>query len=96
MRDRETGKLVKYYVVAAEKMMKNNRSTLLVNFSHLAEFAGEMDLAEAIIREYYRHQPYLLKSLHKFMQAQFVEVKSEDQYFLSFTNIPIVEKFDLS
>lgn len=45
-----------------EFMIRNNKTTLYVDFQHLKEV--DYELAEAIQLEYYRFEPYLRYSLY--------------------------------
>ena len=49
--------------------MKNNeRSTIFVDFEHIASFYNEgSDSIEHLIIEYYRVEPFLKKAVHEFL-----------------------------
>ncbi|KAF2671990.1 MCM-domain-containing protein [Microthyrium microscopicum] len=64
----------KYYVAQIHGLAHYGLSTLYVDYRHLNSF-GESVAAGAILREYYRFQPYLIRALHN------VIAKYEPAYF---------------
>ncbi|EZF35611.1 hypothetical protein H109_02665 [Trichophyton interdigitale MR816] len=62
----------KYYISQIHGMQKLQLSTLYVDFTHLN---SNQVLADAIVNQYYRFQPYLTKALHNLI------AKYEPQYF---------------
>ncbi|TLD24171.1 hypothetical protein PspLS_06772 [Pyricularia sp. CBS 133598] len=63
-----------YYVAQIHGMRTHQLSTLYVDFKHLSTYQNG-NLAEAIVREYYRFLPYLTTGLHNMI------AKYEPQYF---------------
>ncbi|KAK9469115.1 MCM2/3/5 family-domain-containing protein [Lipomyces arxii] len=53
-----------YYVKQIREMRIEDRSTLYVDYSHVATVQGGV-LAQAITEQYYRFQPFLLRALQK-------------------------------
>ncbi|KAK2814441.1 hypothetical protein FQN49_008185, partial [Arthroderma sp. PD_2] len=64
----------KYYISQIHGMQKLRLSTLYVDFTHLTSLTNQV-LADAIVNQYYRFQPYLTKALHNLI------AKYEPQYF---------------
>lgn len=64
----------KYYVAQIHGLAHYGLSTLYVDYRHLVKF-GEGVAAGAIVKEYYRYVPYLIRALHN------VIAKYEPAYF---------------
>jgi DNA replication licensing factor MCM6 len=64
----------KYYIAQVHGLAHYGLSTLYVDYRHLLQF-GEGVAAGAVIKEYYRFQPYLIRALHN------VIAKYEPAYF---------------
>lgn len=81
---------VKQYREQAESMRTNDRTTLFVNFSHLV--ALDSELAEAILTDYFRHDPALRRGLQDFIFTLYPEYASSKLFHLSFYNLSSIEK----
>ena len=64
----------KYYIAQIHGLAHHGLSTLYVDYRHLLSF-GEGVAAGAVLKEYYRFQPYLIRALHN------VIAKYEPAYF---------------
>jgi DNA replication licensing factor MCM6 len=64
----------KYYIAQIHGLAHYNLSTLYVDYRHLLKF-GEGVAADAVLKEFYRFSPYLIRALHG------VIAKYEPQYF---------------
>ncbi|KAH7394964.1 MCM2/3/5 family-domain-containing protein [Phaeosphaeria sp. MPI-PUGE-AT-0046c] len=63
----------KYYVAQLSGMKTHSLSTLYVDYTHL--YSYDHTLADAIVQEYYRFLPYMVRALHN------VLAKYEPKYF---------------
>jgi DNA replication licensing factor MCM6 len=68
------GSSSKYYIAQIHGLAHYNLSTLYVDYQHLQEF-GEGVAADAVLKEFYRFSPYLIRALHS------VIAKYEPKYF---------------
>eukprot|EP01083_Nonionella_stella_P091011 254364_1 len=64
------------YVAQAEFMCSNEQNTLYVSFKHVENF--HMDLATAILEEYYRYEPALNHALFEFIRERKPEMLREN------------------
>jgi DNA replication licensing factor MCM6 len=64
----------KYYIAQVHGLAHYQLSTLYIDYRHLLKF-GEGVAAGAVLKEYYRFQPYLIRALHN------VIAKYEPAYF---------------
>ena len=88
----EQGNEVRYYIREAENMHTNERTTMFINFSHLATSAAYSELAVILITDYYRFESVLKKALCEFMYRITGENQENKVYFISFFKLPSVEK----
>jgi DNA replication licensing factor MCM6 len=69
-------------------------TTLLVDYNHILQYHA--DLADAILTEFTRFEPFLRKAIHQFVQDQCPELTAEADesrptlYFVAMHNLPLV------
>ena len=73
-------------------MQANERTTMFINFSHLATSSVYSELAVILITDYYRFEQVLKKALLEFMYKITNENQENKVYFISFFKLPSVEK----
>jgi len=83
------------YQAQIDWMIKNDKTTVFVNFLHMREYDPE--LSDAVEFEYIRFEPYLRKAITECvtMEHQGYEYnsdKGERTFFVSFYNLPRVER----
>ena len=76
-------------------MIKNDNTTVYVNFEHLLDYDAE--LAEAIELEYYRFEPFLRKAVQDYVSLEHHEYvhdvdRGTREFFVSVYNLPRVLK----
>ncbi|EGC31643.1 hypothetical protein DICPUDRAFT_156483 [Dictyostelium purpureum] len=64
-----------YYYTQVEKMIKNEKSSLYIDFTHIESF--DKDLSKALLFEYFRLEPSLKQSLSIFIQDHFPKFMSK-------------------
>lgn len=75
------------YKDEAEKMMKNKRTTIYVDFRHLIDWSHDFDLAETIHMEYYKYEPFLRKAIQTFMFEQYPDFARDKIFYIAFYNL---------
>ena len=73
-------------------MQANERTTMFINFCHLATSSVYSELAVILITDYYRFEHVLKKALLEFMYKITNENQENKVYFISFFKLPSVEK----
>ena len=69
-------------------------TSLLVDYNHILQYHA--DLADAILTEFTRFEPFLRKAIHQFVQDQCPELSDEGHeskatlYFVAMHNLPLV------
>jgi DNA replication licensing factor MCM6 len=82
---------IKYYHIQAEKMKNEEKTTMYIDFEHLASFhTGDEDddLADDILANFYRFEGNLNKALHTFMYKYHADYAKDKTFFLGFYNLP--------
>ena len=87
--DRETQREVHVYTVEAEKMMKNKRTTIYINYRDIVEYENpdQYDMAEKIAENFYKYEPCLRKATHIFMMDLYKDFAKDKLFYLSFYNM---------
>ncbi len=88
--DPETREVRKPYVEQANEMRRNERTTIYIDFTDLLNYK---DLADAIVTEFYRHEPALRKAVQTFIFNLFKETGREKIYYVAFHNFPNIDKY---
>ena len=83
------------YMAQIESMIRDNKSTIYVDFQHVKE--RDWELADAIELEYYRFEPYLRHSLQDVLsemnQSYVYDIdKGQREFFISFYNLAHVDR----
>ncbi|GBG72984.1 hypothetical protein CBR_g12702 [Chara braunii] len=79
------------YVEQLGLMRSNGKTTLFVDFEHIASF--DHDLRDIVIDEYYRYEPAFKRAVQLFMSRYFRSYAEEDggkEFYLSIYNLPTV------
>ena len=76
-------------------MIRNDKTTIYVDFAHTNSF--DRELAEAIQLEYYRFEPFLRKAVQEYVGQEHPEYvhdmdKGTREFFVSIFNLPRVER----
>jgi DNA replication licensing factor MCM6 len=87
--------LLSNYKDQITNMIKNDKTTVYINFEHLTDFDSE--LSEAVELEYYRFEPFLRKAVQDYVGMEHYEYvhdvdKGTREFFVSIYNMPRVEK----
>jgi len=90
-----TQRLLVDYLSQLNFMMQNNRSTVYVNFEHIAQVDHE--LAEAIELEFYRFEPYLRNAVRAIVAKDnehyvYDVDKGQRHFFVAFYNLTCVDR----
>ena len=80
------------YKKQAELMKNTERRTMEINLRHLFEYDTSYELRDLVINEYVRYEPFLEKSVGDLMKKLFFEWANKKNFYISFTNIPNVDK----
>jgi len=88
--DEVTGQSKRIYIEQAEQMRTNDRSTLLIDFTHL--YHKDSDLADITLTDFYKHENSLKKGLADFMSSQFADYAKDRLFQLSFFNLLSIER----
>lgn len=88
-------KLLSNYNEQIINMIKNDKTTVYINFEHLMDYDSE--LAEAIELEYYRFESFLRKAVQDYVSLEHRDYvhdvdKGTREFFVSIYNMPRVEK----
>jgi DNA replication licensing factor MCM6 len=82
-------------VLLAQMLEDVDHSVLTVNFAHLNEWDAE--LAEVIVEQYYRLDPFLRKGLQNLVARSFPDALEnaeglQREFWVSFTNLPTAKR----
>jgi DNA replication licensing factor MCM6 len=91
----QTQNLLSNYNEQIINMIKNDKTTVYINFEHLMDYDSE--LAEAIELEYYRFESFLRKAVQNYVSMEHHDYvhdvdKGTREFFVSIYNMPRVEK----
>lgn len=89
------GRIRTLYEEQIVAMIRNDRTTVYVDFAHINDF--DRELAEAIQLEYYRFEPFLRRSVQEYVGQEHPEYvhdmdKGTREFFVSVHNLPRVER----
>jgi DNA replicative helicase MCM subunit Mcm2 (Cdc46/Mcm family) len=79
--------LTQSYVEQAKAMLMYDQTTMYVDFMHITTF--DVHLAEAIVGEYYRFEPFIRAAVEGFVREQSPEGApiEKKEFFVSFFNL---------
>lgn len=83
------GKRVRYYHQEVKKMRDNNKTTLIVRFTHLMQSNSE--LVEIILHDYYRYEPVLRRAAIGFIEAADPSFPRDKRIYLGFSHFYSVD-----
>ena len=91
----QTQQLLSNYNEQIINMIKNDKTTVYINFEHLMDFDSE--LGEAIELEYYRFESFLRKAVQDYVSLEHRDYvhdvdKGTREFFVSIYNMPRMEK----
>lgn len=86
-RERENSREIYVYRDEAEKMMKNKRTTIYVDFRHLIDHAQDFDLAEAVHMDFYKYEPFIQKAVQAFMYDLYPDFSRTKIFYIAFYNL---------
>lgn len=83
-----------YYMMSIDKMRREEKTTLFVDFEHINQFSagGDVDLGEDLITNFYRFEPFLRQGLQNVVMKVDKAHATDRLFFLAFYNLPTCMK----
>ncbi|KAL4467074.1 hypothetical protein ABPG72_019284 [Tetrahymena utriculariae] len=88
----ENGNKIKYYREKAHVLKILEKNTLFIDFNHVLGFIDDNDISDIILSDYYKIEPHLRKIVSNFIFSLTNTNNSQDNYYLSFYNLPVEKK----
>jgi DNA replication licensing factor MCM6 len=88
--DNTTNEEDKVYIRQAESMRTMDKATMQVDFHHILNYDSE--LAEAILSQHYRFEPFLRKTLQHFMFNLYPDLNNQKTFDISFFGLSSLER----
>ncbi|CAD8108841.1 unnamed protein product [Paramecium sonneborni] len=91
--DPYTGQSYYYYQEEARIMRDNDRTTLNLDFTHISQNEGYLDLSLIMLSDFYQYEPSFRRAIQEFMFIQHQDVEDQQKlYFLAVFNLSGTEK----
>ncbi|KAL4442657.1 hypothetical protein ABPG74_007059 [Tetrahymena malaccensis] len=88
----ENGNKIKYYREKGFQLKDLEKNTLFIDFNHLLGFIDDNDITDVILSDYYRIEPHFRKIVSNFIFSLTNTSNSQENYYLSFYNLPVEKK----
>ena len=86
------GEAIRVYVQEAEKLIRNDKQTMDIDYRHLVQYDQDRDLTDAIVDDYYRYEKHIRKAVYELIFRQNPEHAKDKQFSVSFLHLDNVEK----
>ena len=87
------GQQIHYYVLKAEDLKQEEKTTLYVDYQHLVSFAWEdPSFMDSLMSHYARYEPYLKKALTQFLADNGHAIVQQRWFQVGIYNMPQINK----